>query len=39
MILIGSKKDKENEREVEMNEALEFSKAHGMAYFEVSALN
>lgn len=39
MILVGTKKDKENEREVSTGEALEFSRERGMAYFEVSALN
>lgn len=37
MILIGTKKDKENEREVETEEALLFSRNRGLAYFEVSS--
>lgn len=37
MILVGTKKDKESEREVETEEALQFAKNKGLAYFEVSS--
>ena len=37
MILIGTKKDKEAEREVDPEEALEFAKSRGISYFEVSS--
>lgn len=37
MILVGTKKDKEEEREVESTEALQLAKSLGMAYFEISS--
>lgn len=37
MILIGSKKDMEEKREVSNDEALEWANQHNMGYFEVSS--
>lgn len=39
LVLVGTKKDRVEERQVDSSEALEWAGERGMAYFEVSALD